>query len=366
MKILWFTWKDLSHPEAGGAERVNEEIARRLTRDGHDVTFIVGGFKNGAAEQRRDGYRIIRVGSRYTVYWHAYLQYKKRFHGWADLVVDEMNTLPFFCKFYSKERNILFVHQLCREIWFYQMRFPLSLIGYLVEPLYLRLLSDRRVITVSESTRQDLMRYGFSDTNIQIISEGINLKPITDLSLTQKFDRPTLLSLGAIRPMKRTADQIRTFEIAKGEIPQLKLIVAGLATGHYGRKVLDMIERSPYAEDIEYVGRVDDDEKARLLAMSHLLLVTSVKEGWGLVVTEANSQGTPAAVYDVDGLRDSVRNGATGLVSSSCSPSALADVIIRCLADTERYEAIRRKAWIWSKEITFDRSHHEFCLGTSV
>lgn len=30
MNILWFTWKDLSHPFAGGAERVNEELAKRL------------------------------------------------------------------------------------------------------------------------------------------------------------------------------------------------------------------------------------------------------------------------------------------------------------------------------------------------
>jgi len=40
-----------------------------------------------------------------------------------------------------------------------------------------------------------------------------------------------------------------------------------------------------------------------LLQKSHVLAVTSVKEGWGLVVTEANPQGTPAVVYNVDGLR---------------------------------------------------------------
>jgi glycosyltransferase involved in cell wall biosynthesis len=42
--------------------------------------------------------------------------------------------------------------------------------------------------------------------------------------------------------------------------------------------------------------------------------VTSVKEGWGLIVTEAGSQATPAIVYDVDGLRDSVTNRETGII----------------------------------------------------
>jgi hypothetical protein len=56
--------------------------------------------------------------------------------GWADIVIDETNTIPFFAKYYVKEPHLMFFHQLCREIWFYQMRFPLSLIGYLLEPLY--------------------------------------------------------------------------------------------------------------------------------------------------------------------------------------------------------------------------------------
>lgn len=40
MKILWLTWKDRSHPRSGGAEVVNEEIAKRLARDGHEVVFL--------------------------------------------------------------------------------------------------------------------------------------------------------------------------------------------------------------------------------------------------------------------------------------------------------------------------------------
>jgi hypothetical protein len=89
--------------------------------------------------------------------------------GRPNLVIDEVNSIPFFAKFYAKEKNILLVHQLCRQIWFYQMFFPLSLIGYLLEPLYLRLLSDRKVITVSESTKRDLTRFGFKAENTSIM-----------------------------------------------------------------------------------------------------------------------------------------------------------------------------------------------------
>lgn len=360
MKFLWFSWKDLSHPQAGGAERVNEEIAKRLSLDGHEVIMVVAGFPGAKEEEIRNGYRIVRLGNRYTVYWHAYRYYKNYLQGWADLVIDEMNTIPFFCKYYVTEKNILFVHQLCREIWFYQMSYPVNIVGYLFEPLYLRLLSDRDVITISDSTRRDLARYGFNIKNIQIISMGTTLNPVEHLAQLSKFLDPTLLSLGAIRPMKRTVDQIKAFEIAKRKIPDLKLIIAGTAVGCYGQKVLGLIRRSPNAKDIHYAGAVSEEEKARLMGKSHLLLVTSIKEGWGLVVTEANSQGTPAIVYDVDGLRDSVRSKQTGYVTKKNTPKLLADAVLLSYSNTQAYENMRSQAHSWSCKINFNQCYTDF------
>ena len=145
-------------------------------------TFLRTGFPGGAVKEERSGFRIIRTGGRYSVYWRAYRLYKKQFQGWPDLVIDEMNTIPFFAQWYVREKNIMLVHQLCRKIWFYQMFFPLNVIGYLLEPLYLWLLSGSEVITVSESTKKDLMRFGFRPERIHIISEGIDIAPLSALA----------------------------------------------------------------------------------------------------------------------------------------------------------------------------------------
>ncbi len=190
MRLLWFTWKDIKHPLAGGAEVVNHELAKRLVKNGHRVTFIVASFKKAPHEEKIDGYKVIRVGSRWTVYWKAYKYYKKNLRGKFDVVIDEVNTIPFFAKFYVKEKNILFIHQLAREIWFYQMVFPLSLIGYVLEPLYLKRLKDKKVITISESTKKDLVKVGFKPQNIFIISEGIEMEPVPYLSENDKFHVP--------------------------------------------------------------------------------------------------------------------------------------------------------------------------------
>lgn len=354
------TWKDNKNPQAGGAEFINEAIAKRLVADGHEVILLVAGFYGGLAEETYDGYKIIRLGHKYSVYWLAYRYYKKYLIGWADLVIDEMNTVPFFCKYYVQEKNVLFAYQLCREIWFYQMRFPMNLIGFVLEPLYLWLLRDRYVITESESTKRDLQRYGFSSNKIFIVPIGIAESVLTHPVKSEKFQQPTLLSLGSIRKMKRTLDQIVAFEYAKKHLPNLQLKIAGGISDAYGNKVLRRIAESTYAKDIEYLGYVDSAKKIELMQKSHLILVTSVKEGWGLIVTEANRQGTPAAVYDVDGLRDSVKDRDTGMISTVNTPRGLADVIVEIFSNYENYARMKNEAWSWSLKFTLEESYSAF------
>ena len=360
MKILWLTWKDLKHPLAGGAEVVNEELAKRLASDGHEVRFVAGGFAGASPEDQRDGYTIARVGGRFSVYWCAYQYYKKHLSDWPDFVIDEMNTVPFFAKFYVRQKNIMFVHQLCRITWLYQMVFPFSLIGYVIEPFYLWLLRDRTVVTVSQSSKSDLIRHGFYEPRIHVISVGIDLVPVRDFTAIKKFDVPTILAFGAIRAMKRTMHIVCAFEILKQSIPHARLIIAGDTAGAYGARTLRHIARSPYKKDIQILGAVSKDKKVELMQRSHILAVTSVKEGWGLVVTEAASQGTLAVVYNVDGLRDSVRHNATGIICTQNTPDDLAENMAALLRDQALYAHLQKHGWEWSKEITFDKSYQQF------
>jgi len=255
------------------------------------------------------------------------------------------------------------VHQLARQIWFYQLPWFVGWIGYIVEPVYLFLLRNQHVITVSESTCRDLMQYGFKKGKIRIITEGIHLKRLPELGITKKYDQPTMMSFGALRAMKRTLDQIKAFEIAKVSIPALQLKIAGDSNDPYGKKVLSAIEKSPYASDIEYLGPVSDKKKLDLMRRSHFITVTSVKEGWGLIVSEAASQGTPAIVYDVDGLRDSVQHDRTGLIVSENTPGGLAAGIHVLLSDHVKYEILQRGGWLASEKQTFEQCYKDFDRG---
>lgn len=350
----------MKHPYAGGAEVVNEELAKRLVNDGHEVKFIVAGYSGSEMNESRGGFSIVRLGNRWTVYWRAYKYYKNNLIGWADLVIDGVTAMPFFTKFFVKERTFIFVHNLARQIWFYQIYFPFNIIGYILEPLWLLLINDQKVVTISQSTKNDLLRFGFGEKNIHIISEGIDITPVHDLQSVNKFEKPTILSFGALRPMKRTKDVVKAFEIAKNKIPELQLIVAGDDISPYGKRVKKYANNSKYNSSIQWLGKVQMDKKIEMMQKSHLIAVTSVKEGWGLIVTEANSQGTPAVVYNVDGLRDSVRNEVTGLVCKKNNAVVMAENFVRLINDRDIYNRLRLSGWEWSKEVTFERSYGEF------
>jgi glycosyltransferase involved in cell wall biosynthesis len=362
MRILWLTWKDLSHSRAGGAELVTSELTARLAEEGHEVILLAAGDGSRALPHQdvQRGCQVIRVGSSTTVYWHAFRYIRRHLAQWPDLVVEEVNTIPFLSRLYLRDRpRLILFYQLCREIWFYQLPVPLSLIGYVVEPLYLRMMSRDRAVTISESSRRDLGRFGFAPGRVSVFTPGIGLEPTADLQSVEKFQRPTIASLGHIRPMKRTLHQVRAFEHARDRMPELQLKVAGAASGRYGRRVLRAISHSRHREAIEYLGHITEAEKRDLLARAHVILVTSIKEGWGLIVTEAASQGTPAVVYDADGLRDSVRDGDTGVVTRP-TPRAMADALIDLLRDPDRYARLRENGWRWSQEITFDAAFAGF------
>lgn len=360
MRILWFTWKDKKHPFAGGAESVDEKIAKKLVQEGHTLIMISGGYPNCKRKETVDGYTSIRVGNEYTVYFEAYKYYVQNLIGWADIIIEEVNTIPFLTQLYTKEKRKLLIYQLCRSVWFYQLPFPLSIIGYLIEPIYLWIMRNNFVITESESTKEDLQRYGFKKSRISTFPIAIDISPLKHITDKKTFKDFTILSLGSIRSMKQTLDQVKAFELAKKEIPSLKMKIAGTVVGEYGKKVVKYIHESTYKNDIEFLNRVSLEQKQELMKKSNIILVTSVKEGWGLIVTEAASQGTPAIVYDVDGLRDSVLDEKTGIITKQNNPEELANGIIHLFKNPDLYTEMQQNCLQLSREYTAMNSYNNF------
>jgi glycosyltransferase involved in cell wall biosynthesis len=203
---------------------------------------------------------------------------------------------------------VALIHQLAREFWFYETPFPINVLGYLfLEKYWLRKYRDLPTITVSKSTAEDLSNLRFR--KVTIVPEGLSFEPLQQFP--EKEAKPTVLFVGRLKKAKRPDEALRAFKIIKGEIPDAKLWMVG--DGYMFDKLGSMVhEMFPSDSDIKLFGKQGNAQKLELMSRAHVLLVPGIREGWGLVVTEASAMGTPAVAYDVPGLRDSVVHGSTG------------------------------------------------------
>src|SRR3990167_10738614 len=160
--ILWLSWRDIKNPDSGGAEKVAIEAASRFVRDQIPVTIFSSHFANAKQQEKIRGVKIIRRGGLITCRLFAFLYYIRRAREF-DLIIDEINTIPFFSIFYAKHKTITLIHQLAREYWFTQTIWPISLIGFWLEPFWLRLYRSRPTLALSVSTKADLVNLGFTN-----------------------------------------------------------------------------------------------------------------------------------------------------------------------------------------------------------
>jgi glycosyltransferase involved in cell wall biosynthesis len=100
-------------------------------------------------------------------------------------------------------------------------------------------------------------------------------------------------------------DALRAFEIVQRTFPEARLALIGS-----GPEAERLREYAARIEGVDILGHVSHAERDEQVAKAHALVATSVREGWGLVVSEAAALGTAAIAYDVPGLRDSIT--ATG------------------------------------------------------
>ena len=294
MKILLLNWRDLKHPSSGGAEVWAHRIAEGLVLRGHDVTFFAAHVADAPEDEYVNGVRIVRRGSRLTVYREAkkfYMEDPSRF----DVILEEINTRPFFAYSWGSTPVVHMIHQVAKDVWKYEAPFPISFVGrYIFEPRWLRKLAGKHVLTLSPSSAQSLIEYG--------INNAIVALPGSDDSqvvLSEKASTPTVVFLGRLVASKRPDHVVEAFRILRSHLPNAELWMLG--SGQMKQKL-----EKDLPAGVTLFGHVSYEERQSRLARSHVLVATTVREGWGLNVSEASAVGTPTIGYDSPGLRDSI------------------------------------------------------------
>jgi glycosyltransferase involved in cell wall biosynthesis len=337
----------------GGAEVFTREVLKRWAAAGHEVTLFAANFKDGKANEVVDGINIVRSGGRYSVYCKAKEHYNRYFsREQYDVVVDEINTEPFMTpKFVRNGETITaLIHQLAREYWFYETRFPIDYLGYyFLEERWLKNYRMIPTVTVSESSRKDLVDLGFR--KVFVVGEGLNFKPLEKLG--EKGTFPIIVFAGRLQRAKRPDHAIEAFNIVKSRVPNAELWIIG--NGYFSQKL-----KAISVEGVKFFESASDDERRDLIKKAWVLINPSVREGFGLNVIEANALGVPCVAYDVPGLRDAVINNETGLLVKSDNVEALAEAILQISTSETLRVRMSEKALTYSRGFSWDKVAAEF------
>lgn len=353
MRILILNWRDIKHPLAGGAEISTHEHAKRWVKAGHKVIQFSSSVKGEKSSEFMDGVQIVRRGNHYTVHLYAFYYYLKYLRGKIDFIVDEFHFIPFFTVLYTGVKKMAFIHETAEEIWFKNQVFPINILGFILEPLFIKLYKNISFMTVSESTKKDLIRFGIPSHNIHVIYNGI--RAIN--SQENKEKNPTLICLGRLAKDKGTEDAISVFYQVQQVHENSRLWVVGREESRgYLNKLKNKVRDLNISQKVIFYNYVSEEKKFDLLKRAWILINPSVKEGWGLTVIEAASQRTPAVAYDTSGLRDSILNENTGLLTRIKTPNALTEKIVMLLTDRLLYNALSKNAVEWSRKFDWNDS----------
>ncbi|MFE1508940.1 glycosyltransferase family 4 protein [Streptomyces sp. NPDC058726] len=342
-RIVFLAHRDLDNPSAGGSELLVDRLADGLTRKGHQVTLLCGG-----PAAYRD-YRVVSAGGTYDHYLRARSAFARQV-GDCDLLVEVCNGVPYLAPLWHRGPTLCLVNHVHTDLW--KMRFggplaPAARIGRRLE--HWALTGARRqglVVAVSPSTAHALRGIGVPRERIRVVHNGVEEPG----PRAERSPEPLFVAVGRLVEYKRIDLLLRLWERVR-PVTGGQLVIVGDGPER------ERLERLA-GPGVRFTGHVSEAEKHRLLCAAWLLLHPSAVEGWGLVVTEAAARQTPAVAFDVPGLRDSVRDGETGVLAHGESSFAAAWMSLALAGD--RREAMGKAAVEHAAGFRWERTVRQF------
>lgn len=325
----------------GGAERWYRNLAERLAANGDQVTYLTLRQWERGEEAGIPGVRVVAVGPRMALYargrrrvlpplvfglgvlWHL-----ARRGGSYDVV--HVASFPYFsllaaglARRLRRFRLVVDWHEVwTREYWAEYLGGAGGRIGWSVQRLCLRI--PRRSFCFSRLHERRLRELGLRGDLVVLGGQYTGPLEAPDPQPAE----PTVIFAGRHIPEKRVAALVPAIARARERAPELRCEIFG--DGPDREAVLRAIEAEGVQGAVEAPGFVERERLERSLARALCLVLPSRREGYGLVVVEAASKGTPSVVVrgEDNAATELVEDGQNGFVAASASPDDLAESIL--------------------------------------
>ena len=356
----------------GGGERWYRNLAERLAQEGHQVTYLTLRQWDRGVDPGVAGVRVVEAGPRLGLYtesgrrkigpplvfgagvlWHL-LRHGREY----DAV--HMASFPYFSLLAAAATQRIGHFRLVvdwfeawtREYWNEYLGRWGGLVGWLVQRACLRV--PQRAFCFSRLHAQRLRDEGYRG-DVTVL-EGMYTGPLR--SRREPRQGNTAVFAGRFIPEKRVAALIPAVRQARRELPQLLAELYG--DGPERGRVLRDVELAGLKDVIALPGFVETGVVQHALAHAACMVLPSRREGYGMVVIEAASYGTPSVVVAGrdNAAVEHIEDGVNGYVAASAGTEDLAAAIVRA---SRGGDALRDSTADW-----FDQNAERLSLDHSL
>jgi glycosyltransferase involved in cell wall biosynthesis len=358
----------------GGAEHWYRDLTERLALEGHEVTYVTLRQWDRGETPRVPGVRVVVAGPRMKLYvrgrrgilpplvfalgglWHL-LRHRSSY----DVV--QTGAGPFFPLLSAVAARHVHPFRLAvdwfevwpHDYWREYLGDVRGTIAWKIQRVCAR--TQHEAFCNSRLHKRRLLEEGFRGE--PILLEGLfRGRDGHAQAASQSRVEPVVLFAGRHIPEKRVPALIEAFAIARESVPELRCEVYG--DGPDRQRVLELIETRGLHGAASAPGFVDANRLAAAIKRALCLVLPSRREGYGLVVVEAASLGTPSVVVrgPDNAATELIEDGVNGVVAPSADPHDLAAAILRVY---EGGPALRASTEAW-----FARNAHRLSLESSL
>ncbi|MBI2136152.1 glycosyltransferase family 4 protein [Candidatus Woesearchaeota archaeon] len=229
-----------------------------------------------------------------------------------------------------------------------------------------RLNRARFIVTVSNATKEDLIRLGIDQEKIRVIHNGIDFERFDSIKKNigssrlknekgkpqkerkvqnDKDSRFTIAYPSRISPEKAQHIAINAIKLLPKELlDKVNLVLPGFVSDeNYLKELQSLIQGYP----VEILPNVDNIEQYYFLA-DLIIFPTLLKEGFGLVAAEALACSKPIIASDMPAIREVVNE--YGMLIEPNNPARLANAMIEVFKDKKKYAALANKGNIYVRK----------------
>lgn len=333
------------------------QVLSHLPQDGNSEYTIFTRF-SGALPRRND---FALQGSHWpTESRSVRILWEQLVWPWQARKLDLMHSMAFVVPFIAPCPTVVTVYDL--SFLHFPEQFPKLQRWYLTSQTKRSCRAAQRVITISESSRQDVHAFfGVPLSQIDVVVPGVNscYQPIPSEQITafrkkQNLPDRFILHVGTLQPRKNIPTLLEALE--KLEDKDIHLVLAG-GKGWLYDEIFSQIKALGLVDRVIFPGYLDDEDLPLWYNAATLFAFPSVYEGFGMPVVEAMACGTPVVASSASSIPEAV--GDAGLLFNPQDSAELAERMASVLNDLDLSATMREKGVQHARNFSWEEAGRE-------